>query len=139
MRNGEISELLFLRQFLTPSYPQLAMLVGLLLVAIYRPERINRIGMFRLSCVLLALSILATPIATAVVSMMALLSGGMGRSGNVDEATLLYSLMQIIEPILVALSICFGVFSLLPGSGEQRRSGPCSIPWSRDARLGCSQ
>jgi len=49
------SELFFLRQFLSqlgPNYPQVAMLVGLLLVAIYRPERIYLPGMFRLSCVL---------------------------------------------------------------------------------------
>ena len=36
---GEISELLVLRQFLTPNFSQLAMLIGLLLVAIYRPEQ----------------------------------------------------------------------------------------------------
>ena len=128
MRNGEISELLFLRQFFMPSYPQLAMLVGLLLVAMYRPERILRIGMFRLSCVLLALSLLATPIATAVVTTMTFVGGGMGRSVNADELTLLFPLLQISEPLLVALSICFGIFSLLPTSGEQRRPNPAQHP-----------
>ena len=44
------------------------MLVGLLLVAIYRPERIYLPGMFRLSCVLLAVSIVVTPITSAIVS-----------------------------------------------------------------------
>jgi hypothetical protein len=129
MRSGEISELLFLREFFAPSYPQLAMLVGLLLVAIYRPERIFRIGMFRLSCVLLALSFLATPIATAVVTTMTFVGGGrMGRSGNADELILLFPLLQISDPLLVALSICLGIFSLLPRSGEPRRSGPAQHP-----------
>ena len=130
--NGMPSELLFLRQFLpplVPCYPQLAMLAGLLLVAIFRPERIYRLGMFRLSCMLLALSILATPIASAIMNAMMTISGsGMGRSSGANEFVLLFSMMQVIEPILVALSIFFGLFSLLPSSRTGNRSGPTQHP-----------
>jgi len=127
--NGMPSELLFLRQFfsqLGPNYAQVTMLVGLLLVVIYRPERIYLPGMFRLSCVLLAVSVLVTPITSAIMNMMTLVSGsGMGRS---SPAALLLSLVQLIEPILVALSICFGLFSLLPSSRDRSRSGPRQHP-----------
>ncbi|MGO9113449.1 MAG: hypothetical protein ACLP9L_29815 [Thermoguttaceae bacterium] len=130
--NGMPSELLFLRQFLSqlgPNYPQLAMLVGLLLVVIYRPERIYRTGMFRLSCVLLAVSILVTPITMAISNtMIGILGNGLGRPGNPSEFAALLSLVQVLEPILVALSICFGIFSLLPPSREQSRSGPAQHP-----------
>ncbi len=126
---GMPTELLLLRQFFTPNYAQVAMLVGLLLVAIYRPERICLPGMFRLSCVLLAVSILVTPITMAIMSTMMGVSGsGMGRPGNASEFALLFSLLQIIEPILVALSICFGIFSLLPSACERHRSGPRQHP-----------
>jgi len=123
---------LFLRQFfsqLTPDYAQLVMLVGLLLVVIYRPERIYRPGMFRLSCALLAVSIVVNPIVSAVVKMMmSISSGGMGRSGNVGEFALLYSLLEVIEPFLVAASVFFGIFSLLPRSRDRIRSGPAQHP-----------
>ena len=127
--NGLPLELLLLRQSLTPNYSQLAMLIGLLLVVIYRPERIYLPGMFRLSCVLLAVSILVTPVASAIISTMTtILSSGMGRPGGPSGFSSLYSLIQIIESILVALSICFGIFSLLPSSREHRRSGPAQHP-----------
>ncbi len=123
------AELFFLRQFLTPNYAQLAMLVGLLLVVIYRPERICLPGMFRLSCVLLAVSVFVTPIASGIVtSMMATSRNGMYNSGSQGEFAMLFSLVQVIEPILVALSICFGLFSLLPSSRGQGRSGPRQHP-----------
>ena len=85
--------------------------------------------MFRLSCVLLAVSIIVTPVVSAIINtMMTVTSSGMGRSNSENEFALLFSLMQIVEPILVALSIIFGLFSLLPSSREQRRLGPRQHP-----------
>ncbi len=131
--NGMPSELLFLRQIFSsfaPNYTQLAMLIGLLLVAIYRPERIYVLGMFRLSCVLLAVSVLVTPITSVIISMMVTVSSSPpNRSGGpTSEFAIMYSLAQVVEPILVALSICFGLFSLLPSSRERNRSGPRQHP-----------
>jgi hypothetical protein len=127
------SELLFLRQLLSPqpapNYTQVAILVGLLLAAIYRPERIYLRGMFRLSCVLLAASIPVTAIATAVMnSMMSTSTSVVGRNGSPAELMLLSSLLQVVEPVLVGLSLCFGLFSLLPAHGHQDRSGPKQHP-----------
>jgi hypothetical protein len=124
------SELFFLRQFFSPNYGQVAMLVGLLLVAIYRPERICLLGLFRLSCVLLALSIVVTPVTTLVINMMSTVSNNsMARPGATSDLALLFSLMQVVEPILVALSIGCGLFSLLPSSRERSRSGPRQHPF----------
>ena len=130
--NGMPTELLFLRQFLSqlgPNYPQVAMLIGLLLVAIYRPDRIRLPLMFRISCLLLAVSMVVTPLSSAVINtMMTTSSNGMGRSSNPGEVALLYSLAQVVEPILVALSICLGLFALLPSSRGQASSGPRQHP-----------
>ena len=125
------TELFFLRQFLMPDYAQLAILIGLLLVAIYRPERIYLPGMFRLSCVLLAVSIVVSPIASAILNTMMTTTtsrtGAFG-SNNHSELALLYSLVQVFQPILVALSFCFGLFALLPSPRRPNRQGPRQHP-----------
>ena len=63
------------------------MLVGLLLVAIYRPERICLPGMFRLSCVLLAVSIPVTAVTTFLMNAMIDVTGnGLSRMGNAPDS-----------------------------------------------------
>ncbi len=126
---GMPTELLFIRQLLTPNYAQVTMLVGLLLVAIYRPERICLPGMFRLSCVLLAVSIPVTAVVTFIMNAMVDVTGsGLSRMGNASGFAVLFSMLQVIEPILVGLSICLGLFSLLPRRGQRSPSGPKEHP-----------
>ncbi len=126
---GMPTELLFIRQLLTPNYAQVTMLVGLLLVAIYRPERICLPGMFRLSCVLLAVSIPVTAVVTFIMNAMVDVTGsGLSRMGNASGFAVLLSMLQVIEPILVGLSICLGLFSLLPRRGQRSPSGPKEHP-----------
>ena len=129
MPPNQSMELLFLRQFLTPDYAQLAILVGLLVVAIYRPERIYLPAMFRLSGLLLAVSIAVNPIGSAIINtIMAGSRNGMYGGSTASEFALLYSLTQVVEPILVALSLVFGLFALLPSVRGQSRSGPRQHP-----------
>ncbi len=135
---GMPTELLFLRQLLTPNYAQVTMLVGLLLVAIYRPERICLPGMFRLSCVLLAVSIPVTAVTTLFLmnAMIDVTGNGLSRMGNARGFAVLFSMLQVIEPILVGLSIFFGFFSLLPRRGQRSPSGPDAVAGGGPPRSG---
>jgi hypothetical protein len=122
-------ELLFLRQLFTPNYTQLAMLAGLLLAIIYRPERIRFPRMLRVSCLLLAVSIIVNPVATAAFNAVAPTANyAMGSPRASSDLVMLYQTIQIVEPILVALSIVFGLFSLIPSSRRQSRSAPEQHP-----------
>jgi hypothetical protein len=120
-------EFFLVRQFFTPNYAQLAILIGLLLVVIYRPERIHRPGMFRLACVLLAVSILALPVTSAIATIWNMIYGN-GLSGNRSDLVMLLSLLQVTEPILVAVSVCLVLFSLLPPSRPGSGPGPKQHP-----------
>jgi hypothetical protein len=127
--NGIPSELLALRQIfsqLTPSYCQVATLVGLLLVAIYRPERIRLLGMFRLSCVMLGLSIVAPALTSAFVTLLMTATSGSRSPGS--EYMILFNLLNAIEPALTASSVVLGIFSVLPATGSIQGIGPARHP-----------
>ncbi len=116
--NGMSSELLVLRQLfsqVTPNYCQVAVLAGLLLVAIYRPERIRALGMFRAACVILAISIVVPAVTSALVTLLMTAAGNVRGSSSSDYMILL-NLLNAVEPALVAISICLGIFSLLPAT-----------------------
>jgi hypothetical protein len=111
---------------LSPNYAQVAMLVGLLLVVIYRPERIRLLGMFRASCVCLAVSIVLPPLVGAIVGLLVPAMSGMPR--NSSDFMILIGLLNVVEPALVAISICLGIFSLLPLLRRTTAPGPAQHP-----------
>lgn len=101
---GMPSELLFLRQLFSqfsPNYLPVAMLAGILVVVIYRPERIHRRSMFRLSCVLLAASIVAPSIISAIGGLLAAATSGTGRGAGQGDLVLLLGVLNVAEPALV--------------------------------------
>jgi hypothetical protein len=129
--SGMQPELLMLRQIfsqLVPNYAQVAILVGLLLVVIYRPERIRLLGMFRFSCVMLALSIVVPPAVSATLSFLVSIGGSSRSSSSAGDYMILVNLLGTIEPALVAASLCLGIFSLLPARRSADRTGPARHP-----------
>ncbi len=127
---GSSQELLMLRQFLgqfSPNYAQVAMLIGQLLVVIYRPERIRLLGMFRTSCVLLAISLVLPALVASAIGLFAASMSGMARSTGSDYM-MLAGLLNVVEPAIVAISICLGIFSLLPPLQQADRPGPAHHP-----------
>jgi hypothetical protein len=127
---GVSPDALILRQILgqtSPNYVQVAMLVGFLLVVIYRPERIRLLGMFRASCVLLAISIVLPPLVGAVIGFFAAMQAGSGRNGS--DSIIYVGLLNVVEPALVATSVCLGIFSLLPPLRQSETRGPAHHPF----------
>jgi hypothetical protein len=128
--SGAPQELLMLRQLLgqtSPNYAQVAMLIGLLLVVIYRPERIRLHGMFRAACALLAISLVLPPLVAAAVGLLATTASSMARSTGSDYM-MLAGLLNVVEPALVAISIFLGIYSLLPPLQHDDRAGPAHHP-----------
>ncbi len=116
------SEMMFLRQMLaggSANYLPIAMLSGLLLAAIFRPKQIRCLGMFRTACVLLAVSVGLGP--TLLACMVSL--GMPNNMGGVPS--LAYPIIEAVGSVLLAISICLGIFSLLPSSdGEYETLAP---------------
>ena len=117
---GGSQELLMLRQLLgqfSPNYAQVAMLAGLLLVVIYRPERIQLLGMFRTSCVLLAISIVLPSLVGAIVGIICV-----RHVGNVSQLVGFHVFVHVDER------------SWNPGSSLQAsasESFPCCLRFNR--------
>jgi Zn-dependent protease len=87
------------------------LLAGLLVVLIFRPERVQRWGLFRTACWLLALSVLIPP----VLHFLAALPGNTV-SRSWQSGLLIFSCIYLVGPILKGLSILFGLLSLIPAT-----------------------
>jgi hypothetical protein len=82
--------------------------------------------MFRASCVCLAVSIVLPPLVGAAVSLLAGTMSGMSR--NSSDVMIVIGLLNIVEPALVAISICLGIFSQLPPVSRPAAQGPAQHP-----------
>jgi hypothetical protein len=126
------SEFLMLRQFLGamgPDYAQTALLIGLLLAALFRPERIRSVPLIRASCVFLALSIVAPAVLYMLISTLSAGNSRAGFSGPLSGTeAMLMALINVVGPMLLGLSIVLGVFSLLPGRDDRLPLSPTKHP-----------
>ena len=123
------SEMYLLKQMMSgvaPSYIQFTMLAGLLVAAIFRPERIRRLGMFRTACILLAVSVGLGPTLSVLVSVAASSAGNMHTLTG--EYGILFSLVEAVGGILLAVSICLGIFALLPSAKDTYPALPARHP-----------
>jgi hypothetical protein len=100
---------------------QSVLFAGLLVVLIYRPEKIRQRTLFLWSCCTLALSIAAPPFWNVVFSVMGAgpFGGSFGRGGG----PILLIGSGVIGPGLLAISLLFALLSLLP-----RRGVSCQPP-----------
>jgi len=77
--------------------------------------------------VILALSIVVPAVTSALVTLLMTAAGNVRGSTSSDYMILL-NLLNAVEPALVAISICLGVFSLLPATRAARTFGPARHP-----------
>jgi hypothetical protein len=75
---------------------------------------------------LLAISLVLPALVGAAVGLMGSISPGMSR--NASDYMILFGLLSVVEPALVALSICLGIFSLLPPLQRAPARGPAQHP-----------
>ncbi len=108
---------------------QVAMLVSLFLAAILRPEVIRAKALFRMACVLFALSLLVSPTLNFLLGQLSRSgSAGPGYGGAMDgEMAILLSFPSVISSVLFGLSLICGLCSLVSTSGAAAAKGRQSI------------
>jgi hypothetical protein len=92
-----------------------AMLVGLLLALIFRPNTIHNLTLFRAACWLLGLSLIAPTAINLLLTAASVNSYGgspYGLAGNTPP--FLYACANAIGPMLQGACILAGLFSLIP-------------------------
>jgi hypothetical protein len=101
---------------------QVATLLGLLAALLYRPERIRMPVLFRVACVLLALSVLAGPTITGMLMFLQGLDSGGFRPGrgSDDLWMALGPLVNAAGPVLLGTSILLALIAVSP---KPRRPG----------------
>ncbi len=130
MRNSDFLEYLMLQQLgggaaSAQLWLQVAMLVCLFLAAVLRPEVVRSRPLFRLACVLFALSLLVSPTMNYLASYLFRSSSpGPGYGGGMDgDMALLMSFPSVISSVLFGLSLICGLCSLgLPGAAAAAKS-----------------
>jgi len=109
-----------------------ALLICLFLVVLLRPDRVRSPSLFRLSCVLLALSVMVPSLLTVCLGLMDQLDFNIRRS-LANRSGIVPLLTNASGPVLLGLSIIFGLLSLSLGSAQEEcpqrdRSIPPSHP-----------
>lgn len=109
---------------------QAALLLGLLVTILFRPERIRSPGLFRAACVLFALSVFVGPVLTAgVVFLDALDSGGFRFASRPGDFTgTLVLLASATGPVLLGISSLLALISLCPAVKSAYHSQPPRHP-----------
>ena len=106
------------------------LLVGLLLALVFKPERVNNWALFRVSCWLLAVSIVIPPILN---TFMIITSGSAAffRSpsiGSIGSSNyLMMSCIYALGPILLGISMICGLLAMIP-SGYRPPLTPAKHP-----------
>jgi hypothetical protein len=112
------NELLLYRQIFGTTvevWLAVTLLAGLFIVLIFRSERVQKWGLFRTACWLLALSVLIPP----ALNFLIILPGNTASpswqgSPLMGITPLLFCCIYLFGPILKGLSILFGLLSLIP-------------------------
>jgi len=104
---------------------QVAMLVCLFLVAILRPEVVRAKALFRMACVLFALSLLVSPTLNFLLSYLSRLGGAGAPYGRMQgDVSILMSFPSVISAVLFGLSLICGLCSLGLGSAAAAAAKP---------------
>jgi hypothetical protein len=114
------NETLFISQLLQQvgsGWLPAVMLVGMLLALLFKPERVQSWALFRLSCWLLAVSIIIMPVMNVLLGFMGGSATSFRSSGIMPEAFIFYT-MYAISPILQGISMICGLLSMIPNGSR---------------------
>jgi len=114
-----MNETLLLRQLLGggQGWVSAALLICLFLVVLWRPDRIRNYALFRQSGVLLALSLMVPSLLAVLIGLI----GGASLYGfSSSGMSVFMALTGASGPVLLGLSVIFGLFSLGPGRTFER-------------------
>ena len=89
------------------------LLTGLLLALLFKPERVYNWALLRLSCWLLAASILTPPILNTFMTITSG-SGTSFRPGIGSSDYLIMTCIYALGPILVGISVICGLLAMIP-------------------------
>jgi hypothetical protein len=120
MQNSDVLEYLMLQQLggggaaaSAQVWLQVALLVCLFLAAILRPEVVRAKALFRMACVLFALSLLVSPTLNFLLGYLLRLGNPGPAYGRMQgEMTVLLSFPSVISSVLFGLSLICGLCSL---------------------------
>src|SRR5436190_21703414 len=120
MPNSDLLELLMYQQLGAGSassaqvWLQVALMVCLFLAAIFRPEVVRAKPLFRMACVLLALSLLVSPTLNFLLGYLLRAGSGPGPSSSrmSGEMTVLLAFPSVVSSVLFGLSVICGLCSL---------------------------
>ena len=90
------------------------MLVGLLLALIIKPERVNNWALFRVSCWLLAASIVTPPILNAFINITSGSAAAIRPPSIGSSDYLIMTCIYALGPILLGISIICGLLAMIP-------------------------
>lgn len=126
-------EWLFLRRLLGDTgqgWLQATMLGFLFLVLAFKPDRIHNRALFRVACLLFALSLLIAPILNFALTLLADSPGPSSRGfpGLMGGSRVTYMLITTIGPILFGISVMCALVSLIPGRRYQGPAEPARHP-----------
>jgi len=132
MPNSDLLDYLMLQQLSSGGgavgaqvWLQVALLVCLFGVGVFRPDVVRAKPLFRLACVLFALSLLISPTLNFLLSYFLRPSGsGPGYPRVNAEMALLLSFPSIISSVLFALSLVCGLCSLGLGGAAHAANKP---------------
>ena len=113
-------ELFYLRQLFGGSaqgWLQVTLLGFLFLVLVFKPDRIHNRSLFRVACLLFALSVIVPPVLTFGVSFLAdgATSSYRNYGPTMGESPLMLSLTGVWAPVLCGTSAMCALLSLIPG------------------------
>jgi Zn-dependent protease len=89
---------------------QATLLAGLLVVLVFRPERIRNRTLFHLACWLFALSVAIPPLLNLLFTAV-----GGGLFGSMAASSLVLAATTLAGPGLLGVSLLLALLSLMPG------------------------
>jgi hypothetical protein len=121
-------EVLYLAQMLNSAgigWLPAVLLTGLLLALLFKPENVHSWPLFRLSCWLLAISIIVMPLLNVLISFTQ--GNSMGSrfpNGLQGMPPFIIAFIYAISPILQGISIICGLLSMIPSGSRQYLAPP---------------
>lgn len=90
------------------------LLVGLLLALLFKPERVNNWALFRVSCWLLAVSIVTPPILNTFMNITSGTATSFRPPSIGSSDYLIITCIYALGPILLGISIICGLLAMIP-------------------------
>jgi len=138
-----VEEMLYMQQVLSGGgvgnglgWVQAALVLCFFMVVLWKPERIRAASLFRLACLMLALSMLLPSVLSIGIGFWnAAFSFGSGSNwlrgmnrGPSGIMALVWMFTSAARPMMVGLSVIFGLFSLMTPSPRSSASAPTKHP-----------